>query len=174
MSLSDIISEYLSANVTKSGLLMVGGKCLYLYGELCCEAECSFITINENSFSSSGEFINDLFIMKTGTKITLYKNYRRVLQLKELISIYRIPLPDGEINGIFTGGQEVFNTEMQFTDRRIADLVKYLITGNRRNRVAVRGEFQKLEQAIASGEVKELSQVNKTGHSLKDELNSTI
>ncbi len=36
----DIIRKYLDIRETKSGILTEDGKCLYLYGNICCEARC--------------------------------------------------------------------------------------------------------------------------------------
>lgn len=159
MYLSQIIDEYLMKDGNKSGLLMSKGKCVYFYGEKCCEAVCHLISIN----GDISEYVDELFIMKNGTTVTLYRNFRRVLQLEELIAVYSILLPEGELNGIITSGQRLNNAEMLFTDGRIADFVKYLITGNSKRCFPLITEFQALEQAVSSGQAKALTQLNSCG-----------
>lgn len=123
---------------------------MYLINEQCCQAECELLCLN----GVCKEYYNGFLIIKNGANVTVYENYRRVLKLREAIVTYRIITDSGDICGIFTGGNEIFPAEIQFSDSRISTLIQHLTAGRADRKCTVLPEIQLMQQALSDGEIK--------------------
>lgn len=150
MNLFELIDEYNKIEGRKSGLLFSGGKCMYLINAQCCQAECELLCLN----GVCKEYSDGFLIIKNGANFTVYENYRRVLKLREAIVTYRIITDSGDICGIFTGGNEIFPAEIQFSDSRISTLIKHLTAGRADRKYTVLPELRLMQQVLSDGEIK--------------------
>lgn len=150
MNLSELIDEYNKIEGRKSGLLFSSGKCMYLINEKCCKAECGILCLN----GICKEYSNGFLIIKHGANVTVYEKYQRVLRLCEAIVTYRITTDSGDICGVFSGGNELFPAEIQFSDSRIISLIKHLISGREDQKYTVTPEMRLMQQVMSDGEIK--------------------
>lgn len=163
MKPDEILNEYLDVDVSKSGFMMTGGKSIYLYDNLCCDAECLRILLKSEKHDIDAAYSEDFLLTCTGTKLTAYCGFRRVLKLSALILEYRITLPEGELYGIFTGGSELPAADIRFTDKRITQLTDYLMSGGKQCSFQPSGKFTELEKAVESGELRTLCRLYSNG-----------
>lgn len=159
MNKSDIMKEYMELIGTKSGFMMTGGKCVYLYNNVCCEAKCRRILLRSDSDEVFAEYAVGLFVSRCGAKFTAYKNLRRLLGVRECIVLYEIPLEGDPLYGVFSGGAEFTLADAHFTDGRIAELIDRLLVGNRDAETVISEDFKALEEAVRTGEISALNKI---------------
>lgn len=159
MVTSKIIKEYMMLTGTKSGIMMTGGKCVYLYNNVCCEAKCRRVLLSSDGDEVFAEYADGLFVSRCGEKFTAYKNERRLLGVRECIVLYEVPLENDPLYGVFLGGAELTLADAHFTDGRIAELIDRLLTGSHCADKAVVEEFRALEEAVRTGEIRALNEI---------------
>lgn len=159
MDKSDIMKEYMKLTGTKSGFMMTGGKCIYLYNGVCCEAKCRRVLLRSDNDEVFAEFAEGLFVSRCGAKFTAYRDSRRLLGVRECIALYEIPFENDPLYGVFSGGTEFTLADAHFTDGRIAELIDRLLVGNHDTGTVVGEEFKALDEAVRTGEVKALNEI---------------
>lgn len=159
MDKSDIMKEYMELIGTKSGFMMTGGKCVYLYNKVCCEAKCRRILLRSDGDEVFAEYAEGLFVSRCGAKFTAYRNSRRLLGVRECIVLYEVPLEIDPLYGVFSGGTELTLADAHFTDSRIAELIDSLLVGDHYTETVVKEEFKALEEAVRTGEISALNKI---------------
>lgn len=153
----DIIRKYLDIRETKSGILTEGGKCLYLYGNICCEARCRRFFLRSEQTEICSEYAEGFLVMRSSDRSSVYRSSKRMLKVKELIVLYEIDFEQSSMYGVFSGGNELPLADSHFTDRRISELIDRLITGGEPAGTASGKRLEALEQAVITGEVNALN-----------------
>lgn len=156
MEKSDIMKGYMELIGTKSGFMMTGGKCVYLYNNVCCEAKCRRIMLRSDGDEVFAEYAEGLFVSRCGAKFAAYRDSRRLLGVRECIEV---PLKNDPLYGVFSGGVELTLADSHFTDDRIAELIDRLLIGNHDTVTVVKEEFETLEEAVRTGEVRALNEI---------------
>lgn len=159
MEKSDIIKGYMELTGTKSGFMMTGGKCVYLYNNVCCEAKCRRVLLRSDGDEIFTEYAEGLFVSRCGAKLTAYRDSRRLLGVRECIVLYEVPLKNDPLYGVFSGGAELTLADAHFTDGRIAGLIDRLLIGNHDAETVIKEEFKALEEAVRTGEVRALNEI---------------
>lgn len=159
MDKSDIMKDYLEFTGSKSGFMMIGGKCVYLHNNVCCDAECRRVLLNSERSGIFAEYAEGVFVSRCGAKFTAYRNSRRLLGVRECIVLYEVPLENDPLYGVFLGGTEFTLADAHFTDVRIAELIDRLLVGNRGTGMVAKDDFKALEEAVRTGEVKALNEI---------------
>ncbi len=167
MEMSELLEEYSVITETKSGFLMTQGKCVYLYNNICCEAACRRVLLQTDSTEILAEYA-DLFICRSGAKLTVYRKARRLLKVRQLMILYEIPSVDGGLYGVFAYEKDKRLMDSHFTDGRIAELIDSLLIGENSTRSAISEEFKKLEEAVRTGEVSALNKVYINGKNIQN------
>lgn len=153
----DIIRKYLDIKETKSGILTESGKCIYLYGNICCEAKCRRFYLRSEQTEICSEYAEGFLIVRSGNRSNVYHDSKRMLRVKELIVLYEIDFEDSTMYGVFSGGKELPLADSHFTDRRISELIERLIVGGEAPEISANKRFEALEQAVITGEVNALN-----------------
>lgn len=159
MVTSKMIKEYIMLTGTKSGFMMTGGKCVYLYNNVCCEAKCHRVLLNSESNEVFAKYADGLFVSRCGAKFNAYRNERRLLGVRECILLYEVPLENAPLYGVFFGGDKLTLADAHFTDGRIAELIDRLLTGSHCAGKVVMEEFIALEEAVRTGEIRALNEI---------------
>ncbi len=167
MKLKDLLDEYIKLNVKKSGFLMTGGKCLYLYSNLCCDSECLRLILKSDSHDVDAQYSDNFMVICTDAKTTVFCGLCRVSDLSELILQYRITLSDSELYGTFTGGKELPAADIRYTDKRVSMLINYLMSVRNSKNTITSKEIQMLEQTISTGELKAICELYTMGKSIE-------
>lgn len=153
----DIIRKYLDIRETKSGILTEGGKCLYLYGNICCEARCRRFFLRSEQTEICSEYAEGFLVVRSSDRSSVYHNSKRMLRVKELIVLYEIDFEQSSMYGVFSGGKYLPLADSHFTDRRISELIDRLIVGGETSDTAAGKRLEALEQAVVTGEVNALN-----------------
>lgn len=153
----DIIRKYLDIRETKSGILTEGGKCLYLYGNICCEARCRRFFLRSEQTEICSEYAEGFLVVRSSDRSSVYHNSKRMLRVKELIVLYEIDFEQSSMYGVFSGGKDLPLADSHFTDRRISELIDRLIVGGETSDTAAGKRLEALEQAVVTGEVNALN-----------------
>lgn len=153
----DIIRKYLDIRETKSGILTEGGKCLYLYGNICCEARCRRFFLRSEQTEICSEYAEGFLIVRSSDRSSVCHNSKRMLRVKELIVLYEIDFEQSSMYGVFSGGKDLPLADSHFTDRRISELIDRLIVGGETSDTAAGKRLEALEQAVMTGEVNALN-----------------
>lgn len=153
----DIIRKYLDIRETKSGILTEGGKCLYLYGNICCEARCRRFFLRSEQTEICSEYAEGFLVVRSSDRSSVYHNSKRMLRVKELIVLYEINFEQSSMYGVFSGGKDLLLADSHFTDRRISELIDRLIMGGETSDTAAGKRLEALEQAVVTGEVNALN-----------------
>ena len=148
----DIIRKYLDIRETKSGILTEGGKCLYLYGNICCEARCRRFFLRSEQTEICSEYAEGFLVVRSSDRSSVYHNSKRMLRVKELIDFEQ-----SSMYGVFSGGKDLPLADSHFTDRRISELIDRLIVGGETSDTAAGKRLEALEQAVVTGEVNALN-----------------
>lgn len=153
----DIIRKYLDIRETKSGILTEDGKCLYLYGNICCEAKCRRFYLRSEQTEICSEYAEGFLVVRSSDRSSVYHNSKRMLRVKELIVLYEIDFEQSSMYGVFSGGKDLLLADSHFTDRRISELIDRLIVGGETSDTAAGKRLEALEQAVMTGEVNALN-----------------
>ncbi len=167
MEMSELLEEYSAITETKSGFLMTQGKCVYLYNNICCEAACRRVLLQTDSTEILAEYA-DLFICRSGAKLTVYRKARRLLKVRQLMILYEIPSVDGGLYGVFAYEKDKRLMDSHFTDGRIAELINSLLIGENSTHSSISEEFKKLEEAVRTGEVSALNKIYINGKNIQN------
>lgn len=168
MEISELLEQYTAITETKSGILMTQGKCIYLYNNVCCEAVCRRVMLRSDSTEILAEYADNLFVSRSADKLTAYRSNRRLLKVRELIILYKIPFNDGGLYGVFSYEKDKRLMDAHFTDRRISDLIDSLIIGDNSTSTAITKHFKQLEEAVRSGEISALNKLYINGKKIQD------
>ncbi len=168
MKVSELLESYSAITETKSGFLMTHGKCIYLYNNICCEAACRRVLLQTENKEVFAEYADKLFTYREGAKLTVYRNSRRSLKVRELIILYEIPSIDGGLYGVFAYEKDKRLMDSHFTDSRITELIDSLLIGESNTHSAISEEFRKLEEAVRTSEVSELNKIYINGKKIQD------
>lgn len=168
MEISELLEGYTTSSETKSGFLMTEGKCVYLYNNVCCETVCRRVLLRSDNTEILAEYADDLFISRCAEKLTAYRNNRRLLKVRELMILYKIPFSDGGLYGVFAYKKDKRLMDAHFTDKRISDLIDSLIIGDNSTSTAITKHFKQLEEAVRSGEISALNKLYINGKKIQD------
>lgn len=163
----DIIRKYLDIKETKSGILTESGKCVYLYGNICCKAKCRRFYLRTEQTEICSEYAEGFLIVRSGDRSNVYHDSKRMLKVKELIVLYEINFESSTMYGVFSGGNELPLVDSHFTDRRISELIERLIVGAETSDISASKRLETLEQAVITGEVNALNDLFMHGKPIK-------
>lgn len=166
MKNSDLLNDYLNIGSTKSGFLMSGGKCVYLYNNLCCDAICRRVLMKADKVEILAEYADELLFFRDGASLKAYKGGKRILKISELIVPYEIPSRGGGLCGVFAYEMDKRLIDAHFTDVRILELIDSMIVGNRITDPALIEKFRELEEAVRTGEVSALNKIYLNGKNI--------
>lgn len=168
MEIYELLENYSAITETKSGFLMTYGKCVYLYNNVCCEATCLRVLLKADNTDILTEYADDLFISRSADKLTAYRNNRRLLKVRELIILYKIPFDDGCLHGVLAYEKDKRLMDAHFTDHRISELIDSLIIGESSANMTVIKQFKQLEDTVRSGEISALNKLYINGKKIQD------
>ncbi len=163
MEAKELVKDYLEISGQKSGILMTGGRTIYLYDNLCCGAQCEYLSVKSDTCTIITEYRDDVIIIRTPSQCIVYINGKRLLKVRELLMLYNVQMSMSVLYGIFTGGNELPPSDIRYTDKRISDIFRYLLTGRQKKAMAVNKQIELLEQAISDSNVKMLSELYLNG-----------
>lgn len=168
MEMSELLKSYSAITETKSGFLMTHGKCIYLYNNICCDAVCRRILLHADKTEILAEYADNLFICRSGAELMVYRNSRRSLKVQELMILYEIPSDGGGLYGVFAYEKDKRLMDSHFTDSRITELIDSLLIGESNTHSTISKKFQKLEEAVRTGEVSALNKIYINGKKIQD------
>lgn len=163
---SDLLNDYLNIGSTKSGFLMSGGKCVYLYNNLCCDAICRRVLMKADKVEILAEYADELLFFRDGASLKAYKGGKRILKISELIVLYEIPSKDGGLCGVFAYEKDQRLMDTHFTDLRILEFINSLIGGKQCEDPVLNEKFRELEEAVRTGEVSALNKIYLNGKNI--------
>lgn len=163
------LDEYLSISGHKSGFLMTDGKCVYLYDNLCCDAECLRLVMKSESKEIDANYCEDFLLICAEEKLAAFSKSLKILKISELILLYKIQLSDSELFGTFTGG-DLPAGDIRYTDSRISEVYDHFLSVGKQRISRPSNHFWELEKAVESGEVKAICKLFTDGKPIKDNL----
>lgn len=154
------LKKYPSLSGRKSGIYISDGKCLYLYGNRFCEAECRLLLINSDMVSVLSEQCDGLLAYVSGEgDLTVYCKDRLLLRVKEFLLLYTIPLAKHSICGVISGGSEFPCQDLRFTDTRAVALLERLIYRRRSIPCFKDDNFLELARELEGSEINALNEL---------------
>lgn len=150
MKNSELLKDYLNIGSTKSGFLMTGGKCVYLYNNVCNDAVCKRVLLIADKTEILADYADELLFFRDGAKFTTYKGGKCILKISELIILYEIPSEDGGLCGVFAYEKDQRLMDAHFTDARILELIDSLIVGKQNTDPALNEKFPKYASSTRS------------------------
>lgn len=171
------LKRYPGITGKKSGFLITGGKCFYLFGNRCCEAKCELLMINSDSMSVMSDTHESLLAYLSEESsdgvqgLRLYIGGKMALRVRELVLMYSVPLNGHEFCGIISGGMALPTQDVRFTDNRLTEVIRTLLQRREEVHFTADEQIKQLALSIERDEVKALSELHLAGMPLteKDE-----
>ena len=162
------LKNYIEVEGQKSGFVMRNNGCLYLFGNRCCEAVCELLIINSERLEINSDTSDDLLLYLSDKckKITVYKSGKLVLNVKELLLIYTIPLGEQKICGVISGGASLPFQDVHYSDDRISHLIKAILKHKELPRNTSDSYFSDIAKELEKAEIKALSELNLRGEGI--------
>ena len=168
MEIGTKIKNYLEVEGQKSGFVMQNSSCLYLFGNRCCEALCEILIINSERFEINSDQCDNLllYLSDKSQKITVYKSGKLVLNIKELLLLYTIPLGDRKLCGVISGGTALPFQDVHYSDDRISRLLKAILKRKKTQKNTSDSYFSDIAKELEKAEIKALSELNLHGEGI--------
>ena len=168
MELGAEIKKYIEIDGRKSGFVMRNNSCLYLFGNRSCEAVCELLIINSERFEINSDQCDNLllYLSDKNKKITVYKSGKLVLNIKEMLLIYTIPLGDRKLCGVMSGGTSLPFQDVHYSDDRISRLIKALLNHKEPPKNTYDSYFSDIAREMEKAEIKTLSELNLRGEGI--------
>ncbi|MCH5196780.1 MAG: hypothetical protein J1F28_08695 [Oscillospiraceae bacterium] len=168
MEVGNDFKNYLELEGRKSGFVMRNNSGLYLFGNRKCEAICELLTINSERLEVNSDFCDNLllYLSEEQNKITVYKSGKLVLNIKELLLLYTVPLGERKICGIISGGASLPCQDVHYSDERISRLIRTILRQKSRPQNISDNYFIELANELEKAEIKSLSELNLRGEGI--------
>ena len=168
MEVGTEIKKYIELEGQKSGFVMRNNSWLYLFGNRSCEAVCELLIVNSERFEINSDQCENLllYLSDKNKKITVYKSGKLVLNIKELLLIYTVPLGEQKLCGVISGGAALPFQDVHYSDDRISRLLKVLLKHKEPPRSPSDNYFGDIAKELEKAEIKALSELNLRGESI--------
>ena len=166
------IKNYIEIEGQKSGFVMRNNSSLYLFGNRSCEAVCELLIINSERFEINSDQCDNLllYLSDKSQKITVYKSGKLVLNIKELLLIYTIPLGDRKLCGVISGGAALPFQDVHYSDARISRLLKAILKRRGVLKNTPDSYFNDIAKELEKADIKTLSELNLHGEGIAVKL----
>lgn len=159
MKRAETLGKYCGFTGEKSGFVFDGGKLVYLYNDICCEAICRRVLLRSDGGEFFSEYVGGLTVTRCGTRLEASVNSKRLFRVSECVILYEIALAENSLYGAFTGGKEFLLADSHFTDERVLLLIDRLLIGRYSVANAPTQNLAELEEAVRTGEIRALNEM---------------
>lgn len=168
MEVGTDLKKYIEVEGQKSGFIVRNKSGLYLFGNRCCEAVCELLIINSERLEVNSDSCDDLlmYISEDCKKTTVYKSSKLILNIKELLLIYTVPLGEKKICGILSGGTSLPCQDVHYSDERISRLLRAILKHKEPTRNTSNSYFGGIAKELEKAEIKALSELNLHGEGI--------
>ena len=168
MEIANNLKHYLSLSGSKSGFLMTGGECRYLFGNRLCAAKCELLRLKSESVEIMTEYHDGLLVVIREGEPSVYIGGKRVLRLTELFLLYSVSTDSGKLFGVISGGGLPCG-DVRFCESRLCDLFRAVITDKTERSKAYSEELNELKRLLDGREIRELNGLFLAGKPITEE-----
>lgn len=97
------------------------------------------------------EYADGLTFTGCGSKLEVYKNSRRLLDVRKCVVLYEVELSENSLFGAFTGEKEFTLADSNFTDEHVLELIDKLILDGKSSESSLSERFNELNRLFVSG-----------------------
>lgn len=156
MEIAKQLKNYLSLPGSKSGFLMTGGECHYLFGNRLCEAKCALLQLKSETAELMTEYRDGLLVVIREGELSVYLGGKRLLRVAELFLMYSVSTDSGQLFGVISGGSLPCD-DVRFSEQRLCELFRTVIIGRNEQDKAYSEELNQLKRLLDSKEIMELN-----------------
>lgn len=168
MEIAKHLKNYLSLSGNKSGFLMSGGECHYLFGNRLCAAKCELLRLRSESADLMTEYHDKLLIVTREGEPSVYMSGKRVLRVTELFLMYSVKTDSGQIFGVISGGN-LPSGDVRFSEPQLCELFKAVIMSRNEQCRMYSEELNELKKLLDSKDTKELNGLYLAGKPITEE-----
>lgn len=168
MGITKHLKNYLSLSGGKSGFLMVGGECRYLFGNRLCSAKCELMILTSESAEIVTQYHDELLVIMREGEPSVYISGKRVLRITELFLMYSVHTGSGQIFGVISGGN-LPSGDVRFSEPRLCEMFKAVFSARTEQNKVHSDELNELKRLLDSNEIKELNRLYLVGKPIAEE-----
>lgn len=168
MEIARHFKNYLSLSGSKSGFLMTGGECRYLFGNRLCAAKCELLRLKSETIDLMTQYHDGMLVVMREGEPSVYIGGKRLLRVTELFLMYSVNTESGQLFGVISGGN-LPNGDIRFSESRLCELFKAVIEGKTEQSKLYSEELNELKKLLDRSDIKELNGLYISGKPIEKE-----
>ena len=168
MEIARHLKNYLSLSGSKSGFLMTGGECRYLFGNRLCDAKCELLRLQSETIDLMTQYHDGMLVVMREGEPSVYIGGKRLLRVTELFLMYSVNTESGQLFGVISGGN-LPNGDIRFSESRLCELFKAVIEGKTEQSKLYSEELNELKRLLDRSDIKELNGLYISGKPIEKE-----
>lgn len=169
MEIARHLKNYISLSGSKSGFLMTGGECCYLFGNRFCAVKCELLRLRSETIDLMTQYHDGMLVVIREGEPSVYICGKRLLRVTELFLMYSVNTEEiGQLFGVISGGS-LPNGDVRFSEPRLCELFKAVLKVKNEQSKLYSEELNELKRLMDKSDIKELNGLYISGKPIEKE-----
>lgn len=168
MEIARHLKNYISLSGSKSGFLITGGECRYLFQNRLCAAKCELLRLRSETIDLMTQYHDGMLVVIREGEPSVYIGGKRLLRVMELFLMYSVNTEIGQLFGVISGGS-LPNGDVRFIEPRLCELFKAVLKVKNEQSKLYSEELNELKRLMDKSEIKELNGLYISGKPIEKE-----